>query len=203
MSPQTPVPLRWFLRSMLVCAAFAVQFSSIPRTTNESFALLEFGVQKMEAQVTRAAALPRRLQIPGIELDTSIVPVGLLPGGQLDVPSDALQVGWYNLNTLPGGIGNAILDGHLDLDGKPGAFWRLRRVRKGDEILVTDDRGKTRRFRVRRTEVYPVDQAPMAEIFGATSGRHLNLITCAGVWRKELNHYDKRLVVFTDLVTEK
>lgn len=149
-----------------------------------------------------APAVPSSITIASAGIHAEVVPLGLLEGGKLDAPKDGEDTGWYRLGPKPGDVGNAVIDGHLDTSAGPGAFWNLKHVRAGDLVKVTDERGVIRTFKVRKTAVYDVDKAPMLEIFGKADGRHLNLITCAGVWRESMNHYDKRLIVFTDLVAE-
>ncbi|MDB4978456.1 MAG: hypothetical protein JWM56_642 [Candidatus Peribacteria bacterium] len=145
---------------------------------------------------------PNRLRIPSIQLSTLTERISLLPDGKLDVPVNPLQLGWYSLGVKPGEQGNAVIDGHKDTAAGPAAFWNLKNVQAGDTIYVTDANGTERSFAVRATAVYDVDNAPMEQIFGKADGAHLNLITCAGVWSKKWNHYDKRLIIYSDLVTD-
>lgn len=159
-------------------------------------------VQKAEAKPAAAVGVPVRLAIPAIGVDAEVMPLGLLPDGKLDAPANAEDTGWYELGAKPGEKGNAVIDGHLTLGKGDGVFRRLSRVKAGDEIEVRDESGKTRVFAVRETAVYDVDKAPMLDIFGTTDKKRLNLITCAGVWRKDLDHYDKRLIVYTELIKE-
>jgi LPXTG-site transpeptidase (sortase) family protein len=196
--------VRRTLRLCVSCgAAFAIQFLWAVPTSIERLPALplpEVGIAKTEAQkvVTPAPAVPVRVAIPAIGVDADLESIGLLPGGKLDVPRQPENAGWYNLGPKPGETGNAVIDAHLDIGRTRGVFWDLRKAKVGDVVYVTDARNQARAFRVAKTAVYPVDQAPMQEIFGTASGKHLNLITCAGVWSKRLNHYDKRLVVYTE-----
>lgn len=161
----------------------------------------EIGIRQTEAQpVPAEVGMPVRMEIPSINVDAPIMPVGLVEDGKMDVPEHPADVGWYKLGPLPGQKGNAVLDGHLDIGQTPGVFFNLKHIQPGDIIRVTDHLGTVRSFRVRESVVYHVNDAPMEKIFGQTGGRHLNIITCAGIWRQNLNHYDKRLVVFTDLI---
>lgn len=162
-------------------------------------------IQVFDIEQAGAAELevgkPTRLMIPSIKVDASIEEMGLINNGQLDAPKEGLNAGWFTGGPKPGEDGNAVIDGHLDLHGKPGVFWKLREVKEGDIIGVMDDQGALRNFKVTRTQFYDVETAPMKEIFGRNhEGKNLNLITCAGKWRKDLNHYDQRLVVFTEMM---
>ncbi len=144
--------------------------------------------------------MPMELLIPSIGVQTVVENVGITGDGKLDVPKGRLNAGWYNLGPRPGDTGNAVIDGHLDLAHQQGVFWNLHKLQRGDEIDVINDQGHKEIFRVRDTQTFSVYTPPMAAIFGPSDGKHLNLITCAGVWRKELNHYDARFVAFADYV---
>jgi len=144
--------------------------------------------------------IPTKLSIPSLKISASVQHIGLLADGQLDVPASGQMLGWYELGAKPGARGNAIIDGHLTTSEGPGTFWTLKNIKAGDLIEVEDESGKTLQFKVRKTAVYHVDHAPMEEIFGKTEGKHLNLITCAGRWNTAMDHYEKRLIVYSDLV---
>ena len=128
--------------------------------------------------------------------------MGLRPDGKMDVPQNRTHVGWYGYGERPGEQGAAVIGAHLELGGKPGMFWNLKDLRVGDTIQVEDEQGTVQTFLIREREQYHVDSAPLQKIFRGTGGRSLHLITCAGVWRADLGHYDERLVIFAELVEE-
>lgn len=144
---------------------------------------------------------PIAIHIPAINIRAPIIPVGLRSDGLMDIPERADEVGWFSLGFLPGETGNAVLAGHLDsIDGKPGIFWNLRQLQDGDEVIVEYPGGMQKKFRVVHQETYPMDQAPMEEIFGTSTGARLNLITCNGLWQQSLQTYNRRLVVYTEAI---
>ena len=157
------------------------------------------------ARVARAAStehspdIPVRLRIPALGLLTAIDPVGL-HAGAMDVPTNVWHVGWYQLGPRPGAVGNAVIDGHLDSTTGPAIFLTLHNLRVGDRIYVTDRAGIERGFVVTELDSYPLADAPLTRIFGPSSGRHLNLITCSGTWQAQARRYDQRLVVYTRLL---
>lgn len=146
---------------------------------------------------------PVRLTIPSIGVDADIESVGLSwrGNGEMGVPTNFTDVGWYNGGVLPGMPGNAVIDGHLDGKDVPRAvFYDLDRLQPGDVVEVMDEEGNTLTFRVVRSALYDYD-APTADIFtGDASQARLNLITCAGDWDTTAKLYDKRIVVFTELI---
>jgi hypothetical protein len=118
----------------------------------------------------------------------------------MDVPTNVWHVGWFHLGPRPGAVGNAVIDGHLDSTTGAAIFLDLHNMRVGDRIYVTDRAGIEWSFVVAEMHSYPLADAPLARIFGPTSGRHLNLITRSGTWQAWEHRYDQRLVVFTHLL---
>lgn len=147
---------------------------------------------------------PARLIIPAIGVDAQVQSVGLAwqGNGDMGVPTNFTDVGWYNGGPLPGEPGSAVIDGHLDgRNVREAVFYNLDKLKIGDLVEVVDTNGQTLRFRVVGTKVYDYD-APTADIFsGDTSKARLNLITCAGSWDASAKLYNKRIVVFTELVS--
>ncbi len=140
-------------------------------------------------------SLPTRLQIPKLKIDTHVINVGLTKDGNMSVPTNVIDAGWYKYGALPGNTGTAVLAGHLDgLRGEPGVFSNLSKLVPGDTILVSESNGFSVTFVVRETKAYAQTEQP-AEVFNSTTGSHLNLITCTGSWDKSDHSFSKRLVV--------
>ena len=78
---------------------------------------------------------PSRIVIPAIDVDATIVPVGLLTGGDMETP-DWGKAGWYSLGPAPGDVGPAVILAHWDSIHGPDVFYRLKELQPGDEILV-------------------------------------------------------------------
>lgn len=142
--------------------------------------------------------LPSRLKIPKLKIDTHVIYVGLTKDGNMSVPTNVIDAGWYKYGALPGNTGTAVLAGHLDgLRGEPGVFSNLGKLAPGDTIQVTETNGLDVSFTVRETKRFAQTEQP-AEVFKSTSGSHLNLITCIGNWDKTEHRFAERLVVFAD-----
>jgi hypothetical protein len=92
-----------------------------------------------------------------------------------------------------------VIDGHFDSTTGPAVFFGLGNLREGDRVYVTDSLGLERVFVVTATASYTLNDAPLSRIFGASTERHLNLITCSGTWDAQRHTYDARLVVYTAL----
>ncbi len=144
---------------------------------------------------------PVRLVIPKIGVNAMIESVGLTPAGAMDIPKDQFNVAWYNRGPRPGEQGSAVIDGHLDGENQTEAVFKdLKTVEIGDTVEVIDDQGHQTVFVVRKTKLYQAND-DTTEIFKDTSGRYLNLITCAGRWNSDRHDYEERLVVFTELAS--
>lgn len=149
---------------------------------------------------TLKPGLPLRLIIEKIKVSAPVENVGLTQSGDMGVPSQANKVGWYEHGPRPGELGAAVLDGHVDgMKGEPDIFADLHKLQKGDTFQVIDDTGTTSSFVITDTRTYNQEEKP-AEVFTASVGMHVNLITCAGAWDKKQHRFTKRLVVFGEKV---
>lgn len=144
---------------------------------------------------------PLRLVIPAIGVDATVEWVGVDELGNMDVPSTYRTVAWYEPGPRPGMTGNAVIAGHLDSATGPAVFYRLSDLQPGDEVVVIAHGGQELHFAVTGIERFNSETAPLHDIFGPASGRHLNLITCEGAFDTAAGQYDERLVVYTTLIT--
>lgn len=147
------------------------------------------------------ASVPVTLSIPKLEIETKVEHVGLDKDNAMDIPKVDMNAAWYQLGAKPGELGNSVMAGHFDKkDGTPAVFAKLGELEKGDEIIVTDENGKTLKFNVTETASYKLDEFPLKAVFGSHTKARLNLITCEGIFDKSSKLYSHRLVVFSELV---
>lgn len=146
-----------------------------------------------------STSTPSRLSIPSIHVNALVQMVGITKSGNMAVPTNYTDVGWYDRGYYPGTPGNAVIAGHLDNGPSvPAVFWHLGDMKIGDEVDVVNAAGQTLVFKVTGESLYSPSNAPLQLIFGSSTEAHLNLITCDGVWDEATHMYDKRLIVFTD-----
>ncbi len=144
--------------------------------------------------------MPARLSIPKIKLNVSLESVGITPKGAVGVPKGLGNAGWFNLGTIPGDLGSAVVTGHYGRlkNGKMGVFSNIYKLRKGDKLYVKDNKNVIITFVVREIRKYNF-KSNASEVFVSNDDKsHLNLITCVGVWNKATQNYSQRLVVFAD-----
>lgn len=143
---------------------------------------------------------PMRIKIPVIGVDAAVEQVGKTPTGEMDVPHDYDSTAWYQLGPRPGEPGNAVIDGHVDSTTGKAVFWDLRKLVRGDQIIIVGDDGVERRFSVTETGAYPHTDVPLNRVFGPSPGIHLNLITCDQTSSFDFTkrQYAGNLVVYAD-----
>lgn len=143
--------------------------------------------------------LPVRLMIPAINVNAAIQNLGVTTKGDMEVPSNATDAGWFKLGPRPGERGSAVIAGHFDGEnGEAGVFTNLNKLKKGDKLYIKNDKGISITFVVRESRIYNPGYAN--DVFSGSSSAYLNLITCDGVWDGAKKSYSKRLVVFADIV---
>ncbi|MBM7581059.1 class F sortase [Jeotgalibacillus terrae] len=143
--------------------------------------------------------IPEHLEIPSIGLSAPVEKVGLTETGAMAVTDSFETTGWYEKGYKPGSQGNAVIGGHVDSYEGAAVFYDLQYLSIGDEVIVKDAEGQSLTFVVTEMVEYPWDAAPIEEIFGFTTDRSLNLITCTGDYDRDSNNYNQRLVVYTEL----
>jgi sortase (surface protein transpeptidase) len=144
-----------------------------------------------------------RLKIPAIGVDTGLQRLGREQDGTVEVPTGPREweeAGWYEGGTRPGDPGSAVILGHVDSrrDG-PAVFFRLRELRRGDQIKVVRADGSTVRFSVDRTEQYPKSRFPTDDVYYPTLTPELRLVTCGGEFDTSIGHYKSNVIVFATL----
>ncbi|MEX2341196.1 MAG: class F sortase [Candidatus Paceibacterota bacterium] len=179
---------------LLLAGAFFILKPSLPDTVDS------IGTTAIEAPF---AELPARLLIPSIDVDAPVQLVGIATSsaGEMEVPDNFTDVGWYKHGPRPGMPGSAVIAGHLNGKDVPRAvFYDLSAVEIDDEIHIIDVTGEVLTFKVVNTRTYAYD-SPTEEVFISNDGKvRLNLITCAGEWIGDEQLYNERIVVFTELV---
>lgn len=144
--------------------------------------------------------VPAQLSIPKINVETSVEFVGETANGQMGVPENVDNVGWYKYGSKPGAQGQAVIAGHVNYRNGPSVFYDLDKLEQGDTVTITDDTGETRQFAVVGKKRYPYNTTALDDVFGPTSKQRLNLITCVGEFDQNVGTHSERLVVFTELI---
>ena len=140
-------------------------------------------------------AAPVAVRIPAHDVVSRVVPVGVDQGtGELSVPADPAQVGWYQFGATPGAAGAAVLAGHVDWKGRPGAFIHLDEVQPGERIEVDLGDGTSHTFVVAETDLILKTELP-SDLFARTGPSKLVLITCGGEFDRSVRRYKQNVVV--------
>lgn len=116
--------------------------------------------------------------------------------GELVPPDSRQTVGWFAGGPAPGDRGPAVIAGHVDSVAGPAAFFALRDLVPGDDVVVDRADGGAVRFRVTRVDQYDKGQFPSDAVYGPTPGPELRLITCGGVFDQAIRSYRDNVVVY-------
>jgi hypothetical protein len=141
--------------------------------------------QQRSAQVS----LPVTLTIPSIGVQTSLIHLGLMADGTLQVPQSTAVAGWYTGSPRPGAVGSAVIAGHIDSRTGPGIFFRLSSLRPGDRVYVRRADGTLAVFRVTAVRQFPKDSFPTSAVYGPVPDPEVRLITCGGTFDPQLGSY--------------
>ena len=150
-----------------------------------------------------AAATPMKVTVPSISADSSLVPTGILPDGELEVPplSQPLQASWYDESPTPGQPGPAVVLGHINGNGKPGIFADLDKVKAGEDIMIDRADGQTAVFTVDHVDTVPKSNFPTADVYNDTPDSQIRLITCGGDLDRAARSYLSNVIVYANLTS--
>ena len=137
---------------------------------------------------------PLVLVIPRIGVDAQVEQAALDHHGHMQVPADQCDVAWYRLGAVPGGQGDAVIDGHLDWTTGDSVFWNLHLLHRGDQVDILENGGARLRFSVTRVLLLP-HATVQTGLFSTAGPSTLSLYTCAGSWEPWADTYSERLVV--------
>jgi LPXTG-site transpeptidase (sortase) family protein len=144
---------------------------------------------------------PVKIAIPSVNIESSIERVGVDAAGKMQAPSSAKIVSWYQFGALPGEKGNLVLSGHKDSALGPGVFYTLESIKSGNPITLTDAKNNVFQYKAITTQIVDSEKLPVKEIFSdQKKDKNLYLITCAGRWNLFSKTYDKRALVFAQLI---
>lgn len=146
---------------------------------------------------------PVSVRLPSIDVSSPIHGLGLDAQGKLKVPSGDRydEVAWYEGSPTPGDVGPAVLEGHVTGSGHdPSVFFELGDVRAGDEVEVDRADGTTATFEVTDVKKSPKDDFPRIDVYGATKGPELRIITCGGTYDEDARRHLENVIVFAELV---
>lgn len=141
------------------------------------------------------AGVPAVITIPKLNVKARLVELGLTGSGAMETPSFGLA-GWYGLGPRPGEPGPAVIAAHVDSKSGPDVFARLHTLKRGDDVIVADAKGRVRAFEVERSERVAKTALPTRKIWGKTSEPALRLITCGGAFDRATGHYTDNVIVY-------
>jgi LPXTG-site transpeptidase (sortase) family protein len=141
------------------------------------------------------APAPRRFVAADLDIDLSVVPVGVDDAGLMRLPETVREVAWYEYSARPGSpSGTTVLAGHVDtLAEGLGPFARLRELDEGDPLTVEVE-GRTRRYVVTGVEKVAKSEVPLDQVFRRDGGHELKVITCGGTFSRRTGYRDNVIV---------
>lgn len=143
-----------------------------------------------------APSTPVHLMIPSIGVNTDLTTMGLGANGAIQMPIRYDIAAWYTGSPTPGAIGPSVIAGHVDSIHGIGVFWRLRELQPGSVADVTRADGSTAVFKIITVEQYAKSNFPTAKIYGPIRYAGLRLITCGGIFDRQVHDYPDNIVAY-------
>jgi sortase (surface protein transpeptidase) len=128
--------------------------------------------------------------------------LGLNADRTVEVPplSRVGDAGWYRYSAPAGSIGPTVILGHVDsAQYGEGVFFRLGRLRSGDQVVVANADGSVVTFRVNTVSEVSKSKFPTQSVYGATSGPAIRLVTCGGRFDSATGNYLDNIIAYGTL----
>ena len=143
---------------------------------------------------------PERIVIDAIGVDADIIDLGYEDDGEIEVPTDFAQTGWFTDSPRPGRVGSSVIAGHVDSRDGPAVFFRLAELAVGDEIEIRGENGDVVTFQVTGKEQHAKSEFPAEKVHRSTGKPELKLVTCGGVFDADERSYRDNIIVSAERV---
>lgn len=157
------------------------------------------------AQDAAAVISPTAIGIPALSVNAQVVPVGVQPDQQMEIPQDVATVGWYRYGPAPGSdAGAAVFAGHVDDKQQGiGAFYSISALNIGDKVEVSLQNGNQITYQVTAREVFAKKSVPWSRVFDRGGAARIVLITCGGAFDGSAGSYVDNILITAVPVSEK
>ncbi len=151
---------------------------------------------KTPAATTPVSPAPTRLEIPRLKVRMAVQPVGVAGDGEMALPGDPADLGWYEFGPRPGDpSGATVLAAHLDYPGYgTGPLAAAQELRPGDTLTVRSGT-ETRRYAVTAVRHLAKKSLDLEALFARDGPARLHLVTCGGEFDRSTRSYDENVVV--------
>jgi len=148
---------------------------------------------------------PKQLTVPSFGLKAKVSQVGLTDV-RANVPKSRKLLGWLQTSArLDDAIGTTVVVGHVsDNHDRPGAFYRLKSLKRGKVVKVKGNDGRTYKYKVVTKQRFSRAKLLPESLFSMTGAPRLVLVTCTTkVTRPDGRfHYRDNLVVTLKPITK-
>ncbi len=168
----------------------------IPAPTAE----ISVPVQGSEVTPPVESSPPVRIQVPSVQIDISIQPVGVGDDGEMAIPKDITIGGWYQYGSSPGSpVGSTVITAHVDaFDQGLGPFAYLKEMPADAEVIVTTADGVDHRYVVASVQNVEKKQLPLDQVFDRAGAPRLVLITCGGQFDQNVLNYSDNVIAIAN-----
>ena len=158
---------------------------------------------------------PASIEIPAINVNAPMVPLGLAKDGTVAVPdlNHVDQVSWYCQDyqaddgvpscpgggVIPGSIGPAAAYGHIDGHRRDGAFKHLPELHAGDLVKIHRADQSILTFKVYRVQQVHKRDFDSKQVYGDVQKPELRLLTCTGKFIGGQLGYEDQGIVYAAL----
>lgn len=133
----------------------------------------------MLGKYTVAPDLPKYLTINSLAIWSRVTKVAADAKGQIGVPKNIFDTGWYEGSVKPGQPGTVVIDGHMVGPTKAGSFIDLSKIKPGAFVSVTTGDNTQYVYRVASTETIAASAVSLQKLLSPYGSAAQNLVLTA------------------------
>jgi|GEM_PF-4184330 len=133
----------------------------------------------MMGKYTTAPDLPKYLTINSLTIWSRVTKVAVDAKGQIGVPKNIFDTGWYDGSVKPGQPGTVVIDGHMIGPTKAGSFIDLSKIKPGAFVSVTTGDNTQYVYRVASAETIAASAVTVQKLLSPYGSAAQSLVLTA------------------------
>lgn len=193
--------LLFFLVSAAIIVIGAYSVTRVPLAVHGQKEPMPMEINYPDRVKRENAGMPSYIQIPTLYLYADVEQVKNGPNGKLDKPKDLFHVGMFaEENKRLGEKGVVVMAGDFDQEnGRPGLFYYLNTLQKGDSIEFTDLNGKKFVYVVKDKAVYNWDSTDVTSLLNKFDSPRIDLIIYPAHTEENRNKDLSKTIIYAEI----
>lgn len=147
----------------------------------------------VQTQAKDPSRVPASVNIPSLNLNAQVEPVGIHTNGTVALTQDHRKVGWYKSSAPSGANSTVLLVGYRF--GETPIFSSIDQLHTGDVVELRNVGGESFWYQISSIDFYAAKDVPLAKLVTIDQGESLVLAGNSGDWDETKKEFSERIIV--------